>query len=154
MRRSTRRPSWLMKRTLLAALVVLLAATVVAQSSPPAPELLFVAPDRPAPGDDIVLTGTNLGDPGDTVVVHFAPDLTGTIKTRSSDTIRVTVPQGAKSGNVSLTVTRKFPDKVVIQNSNGLPVLVIWRTFNTDRLSTCGRHGLNALLSRNDDGID
>ncbi len=79
-----------------------------------------------------MLTGTNLGDPGDTVVVHFDQSLDVSPKAALSQQITVTVPQGAKTGSVSITVTRTLPGNlVVVQDSNALSIQVIWREFDT-----------------------
>lgn len=45
----------------LAPVVFVVAVSLCAQASLPVPELHWVSPDRPAPGDAVVLAGSDLG---------------------------------------------------------------------------------------------
>lgn len=93
----------------------------------PAPELLFVWPDRPAPGDEITLTGQHFTGPGCTAKVKFSPDLEAQPQAASPDTIRVVVPQDARSGKVAVLRNCEVAGGVAVELSNSLPILVIWR---------------------------
>lgn len=96
----------------------------------PAPELLFVWPDRPAPGDEIRLTGQYFTGPGCTVKVKFSPDLEAEPQAASPDTIRVVVPQDARSGKVAVLRSCEVAGGVAVELSNSLPILVIWRELD------------------------
>ncbi len=97
-----------------------------AQSLPP-PELLFVWPDRPAPGDEVELTGQHFSGPGCTVKVVFSPGQEADPKFVSGETLRVDVPPGATNGKVHVVRTCREGSAQITTVSNPLPILVIWR---------------------------
>lgn len=99
-----------------------------AQSFPP-PELLFVWPDRPAPGDEVVFTGQHLAAPGCTVKVVFGPNVEVNPKSVSGETLRVDVPPDARNGRVYVIRTCVEGSVESTSTSNPLPILVIWKAI-------------------------
>ncbi len=96
------------------------------------PVLDSVVPDRAAPGDEVLLTGSGFGGPGDTVEVVFSPAVAVTVNP-SGSSIAVTVPQGAETGTVEVRVTHPVPGgDPLVQSSNSLVFQVIWHQLVAD----------------------
>ena len=73
----------------------------------PPPTITSFAPESGTVGSSVTINGTNFSDEPDDNIVVFGNESGVTITNASTDSLTVTVPQGAETGKISVTVNGK-----------------------------------------------
>lgn len=131
-----------LRRLLVAVALTTAAASSVAAESPiQTPTLSRAWPDRVDVGDTVTLVGTQLDEAGTTLAVTLGTGLACPVTRRTDNAVDITVPAGARSGYVAVTVTKQLPDGTSVSvSSNGVPLLVVWTFFDTTGLGPYGSY--------------
>jgi len=99
---------------------------------PESPIITEISQDRLCVGDLLTIKGSNFKPTGDSVETYIVfENLPPIVVQPESDTkIYVTVPQGAKSGNIKVKTTTLLNGTLYELESNEMRILVIWKEYD------------------------